>query len=171
MVGGQGGNSIGQASPSSAEFWASSPQEIHCVLPELPRPMWQPSVEVIEGRALVCEKTGCLWLGTEGWQEGAATVHMRRYHTSALTEEGVLLVGGMDSPTTTELVPLNGGESRSSFTLPRGRRDHCSIQTGLNSFVLTGGRLEGTSRLVTEFTLLGLDQVNTKDLPLLKQGR
>lgn len=173
-VGGQGGTTDAwQGSPSSAEFWASSPQEIHCLLPEIPRQMWQPSVEVVGSRALVCEKTGCLWLEKEGWQLGPDTVEKRRYHTSALTEQGVLLVGGMDSPTSTELVPLDGGESRASFALPKGRREHCSIQTGPNSFVLTGGHPhhEGTSNLVTEFTLLGIDQVETKDLPLLLQGR
>ena len=164
---------MGQGSPSSAEFWASSPQEIHCLLPEMPRQMWQPTVEVVGSRALVCEKTGCLWLDKEGWQLGPDTVEMRRYHTSALTDEGVLLVGGMNSPTTTELVPLHGGESRASFELPRGRREHCSIQTGPNSFVLTGGHSEqgGVSYSVTEFTFLGIDQVETKDLPLLKQSR
>jgi len=173
VVGGQGGNSMGQGSPSSAEFWARAPQETHCLLPELPRPMWQPTVEVVGSRALVCEKTGCLWLEKGGWQEGPDTVEMRRYHTSALTDEGVLLVGGMNSPTTTELVPLHGGESRASFVLARGRREHCSIQTGPNSFVLTGGHLEGggASNLVTEFTILGIDQPEPKDLPLLTQSR
>ena len=133
--------------------------------------MWQPSVAVVGSRVLVCEKTGCLWLEKDGWQVGPDTVQMRRYHTSAVTDEGVLLVGGLDSPATTELVPLHGGESRPSFSLMKGRREHCSIQTGPNSFVLTGGHLEGTSKLVTEFTLLGLDQVETKDLPFLKQDR
>ena len=103
-VGGQGGTSDDwQGSPSSAEFWASSPQDFHCLLPQMPRQMWQPTVEVVGSRALVCEKTGCLWLDKEGWQLGPDTVEMRRFHTSALTDEGVLLVGGMNSPTTTEL--------------------------------------------------------------------
>ena len=173
-MGGQGGdyaNHFGQGSPSSAEFWTSSPEEMNCLLPEIPNQLWQPSIAVVGSKALVCEKSGCLWLEKDGWQTGPATVHMRRYHTSAVTDEGVLLVGGLDSPTTTELVPLNGGESRPSFTLLRGRREHCSIQTGPNSFVLTGGHLAGTSNLVTEFTPLGVDQVETKDLPLLKHGR
>ena len=174
-MGGQGGTAEPwQDSPSSAEFWTTSfGQETRCLLPQMPRQMWQPTVEVIGSRALVCEKAGCLWLDKEGWQSGPDTVETRRYHTSALTDQGVLLVGGMQSPTTTELIPLDGEESRASFKLSEGRREHCSIQTGPNSFVLTGGHplLGGTSKLVTEFTVLGLDQVETKDLSLLKQGR
>ena len=171
-VGGQGGTTDAwQGSPSSAEFWSNSPQEIHCLLPQIPHQLWQPTVAVVGSRALVCEKTGCLWLDKDGWRVGPDTVQMRRYHTSAVTDQGVLLVGGMDSPTTTELVPLHGGESRPSFALAKGRRQHCSIQTGPNSFVLTGGHLVDTFNLVTEFTLRGLDQVETKVLPTLKQGR
>jgi len=173
VVGGQGGNSnAGQGSPNSAEFWAISPdEEIHCLLPQIPHTLWQPTIAVVGSRALVCEKTSCLWLDKEGWQVGPDTLQMRRYHTSAVTDQGVLLVGGMDSPTTTELVSLHGGESRPGFALSKGRREHCSIQTGPNSFVLTGGHLTDTFNLVTEFTLIGLDQVETKDLPTLKQGR
>ena len=33
---------------------------------------------------------------------------MRKYHTSAVTEEGLLLVGGTVEPTRTELIPLPG---------------------------------------------------------------
>ena len=101
-----------------------------------------------------------------------ALIYFYRYHTSAVTDQGVLLVGGLDSPTTTELVPLDGGPSKTSFALESpGRREHCSIQTGPNTFVLTGGHLPGTSNLVTEFYLLGPEQVERKDLAALKQDR
>ena len=40
---------------------------------------------------------------------------MRKYHTSAVTEEGLLLVGGTVEPTRTELIPLQGSRNILSF--------------------------------------------------------
>ena len=50
-------------------------------------------------------------------------------HTSAVTPRGLLLIGGIFSPTTTELVTSSSSTStKSSFTLEPGRIGHCSIQ-------------------------------------------
>jgi hypothetical protein len=95
---------------------------------------------------------------------------MRTVHTSAVTAEGLLLVGGRKSPTTTELLPAEGGPAREGFPLPLGRRNHCSIQLSADTIVLTGGW--DTEWQVTEHSGLGTGgEVTTRELPALLTPR
>ena len=137
---------------SSAEFWA--PGELHCSLPSLSRERFDPSLNTWEDTLISCQGDSCDHLTPSGWQLWRQTLYSRVYHTSAVvTSQGLLLVGGYDSPTTTELLPWEGGESREGFTLQHERDGHCSIQTSPNTIVLTGGAY--TDSLVTEYR--GLD--------------
>jgi len=94
------------------------------------------------------------------------TVESRELHTSAVTSKGLLLLGGLGSISTTELVTAEGS-AMESFTLEEGRMGHCSIQLSESTIVLTGGQLHPS--LVTEYS--GIDsgwQVTAKQLqPLI----
>ena len=164
MVGGYGAE-------TSAEVWAPSPEETHCSLPELPSNMWDGlTVDTVEGRVLACYQDSCLGLTRSGWEARSSTLHNRSFHSSAVTAEGLLLVGGLDSPLTTELLPAAGGPSRDSFSLQPGRQDHCSIQVSADTIVLTGGL--HTESLVTELSGLGTGgEVTARELPTLLHPR
>jgi hypothetical protein len=128
--------------------------------------MLYPTVDTVEGRVLACYMDGCLELTGSGWEAGPSTLHSRQHHTSAVTAEGLLLVGGAGSPTTTELLPAEGGPAREGFTLQPGRQYHCSIQLSADTIVLTGGYR--TESLVTEHSGLGTGgEVTTRELPAL----
>jgi hypothetical protein len=128
--------------------------------------MYDPTVDMVEGQVLACYRDSCLELTGSGWEAGPSTLHARTRHTSAVTAEGLLLVGGLDSPTTTELLPAEGGPSEEGFPLQPGRWDHCSIQLSADTIVLTGGW--GTYSLVTEHSGLGTGgEVTTRELPAL----
>jgi hypothetical protein len=133
--------------------------------------MWDGvTVDLVEGRVLACYSASCLELTGSGWEAGPSTLHNRTFHTSAVTAEGLLLVGGVDSPLTTELLPLAGGPSREGFPLQPGRKDHCSIQLSADTIVLTGGL--DTESLVTEYSGLGTGgEVTTRELPALLNPR
>jgi hypothetical protein len=129
-----------------------------------------PTVDTVDGRVLACYDDSCLELTGSGWEAGPSTLHSRIHHTSAVTAEGLLLVGGSYSRTTTELLPLDGGSSRQGFPLQPGRRDHCSIQLSADTIVLTGGW--DTESLVTEHSGLGTGgEVTTRELPALLTPR
>ena len=68
---------------------------------------------------------------------GADTEDSRSQHTSATTYQEIILVGGQDSPSTTELIPVDEGESRESFNLDHPRLDYCSIQVSDSTINLT----------------------------------
>ena len=90
--------------------------------------------------------------------------------TEDVIGDRLLLAGGFDT-TTTELMPVDGGESEPSFHLNPGRYGHCSIQPSPTTIILTGG--SETPSLVTEYSGVGgpVEEVTTRELPSLKQGR
>jgi hypothetical protein len=129
--------------------------------------MWDGlTADTVEGRVLASYNDSSLELPGSGWEARARTLHNRSFHTSAVTAEGLLLLGGLDSPDTTKLLPADGGPSRESFTLQPGRQDHCSIQVSADTIVLTGGLY--TESLVTELSGLGnVGEMTSKHLPAL----
>jgi hypothetical protein len=132
--------------------------------------MYYPTVDTVEGRVLACFWDSCLELTGSGWEAGPSTLHTRTVHTSAVTAEGLLLIGGSGSPNTTEFLPAEGGPTREGFTLQAGRMAHCSIQLSADTIVLTGG--SGTFSLVTEHSGLGTGgEVTTRELPALLTHR
>jgi hypothetical protein len=132
--------------------------------------MYGLTVDTVEGRVLACFGVSCLELTGSGWEAGPSTLHTRIVHTSAVTAEGLLLVGGQYSPNTTELLPAEGGPAREGFPLQPGRQQHCSIQLSADTIVLTGGYT--TKSLVTEHSGLGTGgEVTTRELPALLTPR
>jgi hypothetical protein len=125
-----------------------------------------PTVDTVENRVLACFYDSCQELTRSGWEAGPSTLHTRTFHTSAVTAEGLLLVGGSSSPNTTELMPAEGGPAREGFLLQPGRYSHCSIQLSADTIVLTGGL--DTESLVTEHSGLGTGgEVTSRELPAL----
>ena len=152
----------GRLASTSAEFWAPAPGEVHCSLPNLPRGRHGHTLDSWEDSLTVCSG----WLA--GWQHWRKTLHTRQFHTSAVTSQGLLLLGGSYSPNTTELLPWEGGESREGFSLQHDGHHHCSIQTSPGTIVLTGGPWSPgpASSLVTEYSGLGsIEEVTSRELP------
>ena len=90
--------------------------------------MSSPTVDILQGVPVACYGTACYELTEAGWLHYQDTLHAREYHTSAVLEEGLLLVGGYYSPSTTEVLLGNGGQASEGFSLNPGRDTHCSIQ-------------------------------------------
>ena len=85
------------------------------------------------------------------WQHLLNTTVSRVHHSSATTEEAVLLIGG-DYSNTTEWIPMDGSPPQpGSFTVQHGDR-HCTIQLSDKIIVVTGGW--GTSDFVTQYHLV-----------------
>ena len=151
----------------SSELWA--PGELNCSLPSLDRTVSGLSLDSWGSSLVACQGDTCDQLTPSGWQHWGRTRYFRWYHTSAVTSQGLLLAGGRESLTTTELLPWEGGESREGFSLQHKRNGHCSIQPSPDTVILTGG--EYTS-LVTEYSGLGAgEEVTSRELPPLPTRR
>ena len=101
-----------------------------------------------------CHNDKCERLDETGsWTLVTNTLVNRNYHTSAVYESEILLIGGAgdEAKTSTEWIPLDGSQARSGFQINFGREKHCSIQISSNVVILTGGL--GTGNLVTQFVL------------------
>ena len=168
----------------TAQFWSPAPNEQRCSvsikdpifkMPELPVDLYDNpyyelfSLDSWEDTLIAClQGFVCKKLTPSGWKYWRSTLKVRKFHTTAVTNEGLLLVGGTESPTTTELLPWEGGEgpylplnpdpkwvlpismfipnqtkptkyNRLGFSLKYKRARHCSIQTSSNTIFLTGG--------------------------------
>jgi len=151
---------------SSAEVWL--PNSSPCLLPDLPDGMYGNTVSALGEELVVCYNVTCWQLNEHsGWDVLAVTKESRRYHSAASTSQGLLLLGGSDSPETTEIVQDN--QTLQSFKLSPGRKNHCSVEIDPSTIVLTGG--SRTTSTVTEISNLGNDEVFTRDLPFLITGR
>jgi len=144
--------------------------ESSCNLPSLPKGMAGHTVDWVQGKLVACGGIACYHLVDGEWQSMLKTVKRRVMHSSTVLGDKILLVGGFGFPNTSELVPMDGGESVASFDPLPGRRYHCAIKTGEDKVVLTGGW--ETEFLVTEYS--GIKEgsvVIRKKLPELSTGR
>merc|ERR1712130_186365 len=83
-----------------------------CTLPPLPEERWGASLDILLAtRPVLCGLSACWELSVGGWLNFTHTLQSRWYHTSAMTSDGLLLVGGSDSPNTTELLRIEEGEN------------------------------------------------------------
>ena len=113
----------GYPDSSSAEFWAPAPGELHCSLPSLTRGMNRHTLDSWQGTLNACSGDSCDQLSPSGWQHWRTTLYYRWGHTSAVTSQGLLLVGGGTSLLATELLPWPAGRAspfstRDSSTAP-----------------------------------------------------
>ena len=112
--------------------------------------MSSPTVNLISGRLVACFRDTCEIYQDGQWQHLQDTRAIRRSHSSATTEDAVLLIGGWDSRTT-EWIPVNGSAAQPGpFTLQHGI-EHCTMQISDDILVVTGGY--HTYDFVTEYQL------------------
>jgi len=149
-------------------------QEVSCTLPPLPVEMSGHTVDVVGGKVVACLEYLCYQLVGDSWVFLSANLFARAGHSSSVTDQGLLLVGGWSNPFNlaaynAEVMPAEGGVSNYAFPIPwPGRRDHCSIQVSGSTIVMTGGL--DTEDLVTEVSGIG-GVVTFKNLSSLATGR
>ena len=91
------------------------------------------------------------------------TIASRFYHSSARTEDAVLLIGG-DHSNSTEWIPVDGSPAQPGpFTVRHGI-NHCTMQISDKTIVVTGGG--DTKDLVTQY-----DLPTGKETPLTPLGQ
>jgi len=115
-------------------------------------------------------QTTCLKFEDNQWTYSHTLSHKRSSHSSWMTNKGLLLMGGWLSATTTELLPLDGGEGVPSFELEYKTKWACAIpDMDSHSVILTGGGLtkEEESKFVSRYNLHGFVEY----LPRLTEGR
>ena len=85
------------------------------------------------------------------------------YHSSAQSDDRILLIGGIDSRST-EWIPMDGGPSKQGSFDVRHGGSHCTIQVSSDVIVVTGGHY--SFDYVTEYKLAG-DATETVMTPLI----
>ena len=163
LVIGGGPSSVNQ----SVEFWSpTSPEQRGCVLGEYPREMmFGPTVNLAFGRLVACYEDSCDVFQNGIWQHLMDTHQRRVGHSSATTEEGVLLIGGQYS-NSTELISVDDSPVRPGPFVVRHGHLHCTVKVSTNILVVTGGI--DTYDLVTEYHLNDNQEVQHATL---QQGR
>ena len=119
-----------------------------CQLNDFPREINTPTVNLVSGHLVACYDGTCEIYKGGLWQHLQNTTVQRIYHSSASTEEAVLLIGGGNLKTV-EWIPVDGSPAhQGQFTIRHGYW-HCTIQISADIIVLTGG----TSINVTQYQL------------------
>jgi len=94
-------------------------------------------------------------------------VHQRYAHCAWETDSGIILLGGSESPTSTELLKEDGG-SEELFPLKYPSSYSCGIgDITTTSITITGGSDDGPSNKVSQYNIEGW----VRDLPQLQEGR
>ena len=115
---------------------------------------WGPTANFVAGQLVACFENSCEKYNEidNSWTKIADTRSRRIYHSSAQHEDRILLIGGQYS-SSTEWIPINGGESQIGPWVVRHGQSHCTIQVSSDLIVVTGGR--NTWDYVTEYQLTG----------------
>jgi hypothetical protein len=159
--------------PSSAsrsvEFWSpSDPEQGSCQLNDYPRQMYYgPTANLVSGQLVACYDDSCdIYNGGGEWTHLVATRSIRKYHSSAVNENRLLLIGGSVSRST-EWISVDGSPSQPGPFHVRQGAYHCTIQLSSDMILVTGGY--DTFDLVTSYQLTG----NGDETPLtpMNQGR
>ena len=89
-----------------------------CSLPDLPESRWDHTQTGLEacGGGGSAPRTTCVRLEAGSWTPSHQLVE-QRFHLSWASPAGTLLMGGILSPQTTELLDANTGDSVTSFPL------------------------------------------------------
>ena len=125
-----------------------------------------PTVNFVSDRLVAYQYDTCEIYEDGSWRHLQDTTASRRLHSSASTTDAVLLIGGKDSPHTTEWIPVDGSAAQPGpFSVRNGYR-HCTIQLSDNVIVVTGGAY--TEDFATKYQLA--DGKETP-LPSLEQPR
>ena len=157
------------------EFWSTlDPDEASCTMNDYPRMMSAgPTVNLVSDRLVGCYYDRCEVYRNGSWQHLQDTLHAREWHSSAKTDDAVLLIGGYYSEETTEWIPIDGSPAHPGPFFIRHWYKHCTIQVNALTIVVTGGRTSTYDHYyqdyVTEYKLN--DVTETPLTPLLKPRR
>ena len=178
----------GVSGHSSVEFWRPGHQagdhpnhpdqpdqpEVHCALPPLPGTSSVVTVGVVHDELIACNETECFKFEGQ-WNSVHKLSEKKVLHTTTSVKDGLLLVGGQESPRSVELVYVNEGVSQVVHFLDIGRKLHCTIRISDKIVILTGGlsllEIPGPDlNHVTELSNIP-GKVMTKPLPKMKISR
>ena len=153
------------SSSSSVEFWspANNTKEESRTLADYPSNIYGPTANFVAGHLVAYFAESCERYDNGAWIKIADTRLGRFHHSSAQSDDRILLIGGIDSRST-EWIPMDGGPSeQGSFDVRHGG-SHCTIQVSSDVIVVTGGFK--TYDYVTEYKLAG-DATETVMTPLI----
>ena len=128
---------------------------------------WGPTANLVSGQLVACYGDSCeIYNGGGEWTHLADTISSRWYHTSAVREHRILLIGGRYSYTT-EWISVDGSPSQPGPFDVRNGQQHCTIQLSSDLIVVTGGY--NTFDFVTSYQFTS----NGDETPLtpMNQGR
>jgi len=124
-----------------------------------------PTVNLVSGRLVACFGNTCEIYQEGSWQHLQKTTVSRERHSSATTEDAVLLIGGQNSKTT-EWIPVDGSAAHQGPFNVRHGHSHCTIQLSDEILVVTGGG--GSEGYATQYNLV---DGNETPLTSLRQPR
>ena len=76
---------------------------MRCQLNDYPRYMgWGPTADMVSGDLVACYELSCDIYKNGEWNHLVDTRESRRFHSSVVKDNRVLLIGGRDATTTTE---------------------------------------------------------------------
>merc|ERR1719507_2199100 len=153
----------------SVEFWSpSDPEEGSCQLNDYPREMdLGPTANLVSGQLVACLLDSCeIYNGGGEWTHLVDTISTRAFHSSAVKDDRILIIGGTYSRST-EWISVDGSPSQPGPFDVRHGEQHCTIQLSSDLIVVTGG--VGTYDLVTSYQLTGNGDETT--LTPMNQGR
>ena len=120
------------------------------MLKNYPRSMAEgPTADLVSGRLVACYGPMCEVYNGGDWDHLVATRETRFYHSSALNEDRILLIGGLSR--STEWIPVDGSPSQPGPFEVRHGHAHCTVQVSFDLIVVIGG--VETWDLVTEYQL------------------
>jgi len=153
----------------SVEFWSpANPEEGSCELSDYPRKAIDgPTANLVSGQLVACYEYSCEIYNNGQWDQLTETWSYRWYHSSAVKEDRILLIGG-DSSRSTEWISADGSPSEAGPFDVRHGHFHCTMQLSADLIVVTGG--DGTESYVTEYQLTG-NNSNETPLTPMRQGR
>jgi len=126
----------------------------------------------LEGRTLcggLLNPESCLYYNNNKWEKSYNLSIGRDGHSSWMNEEGLVLIGGFRSRTTTEVLTTDKDgtmNSREGFPLVYETQYACAMPDLLSSSVIITGGIN-TKSTVTRYNMLGF----VEDLPQLLEGR
>ena len=112
-----GGVGDGRTGLSSVEVFSPSGVPLPCTVPPLPAFRGSHTQDGAVACGGVGGITSCVTLTGSGWQESHQLQADRGRHASWRSPAGLLLMGGWDSPTSTEILSVTDSTSTPSFTL------------------------------------------------------
>ena len=152
----------------SVELWSLAES---CVLEDYPRDMKYPTANLVSGELVACDddsiyEGSCDIYHNSEWIHLVDTRESRLYQSTAVKDDRLLLIGGLDSRST-EWIPIDGSPSQPGPFVIRHEWEHCTAQISNEIIIVTGGG--GTERDVTEYQLSG--DGNETPLSPLNKGR